>query len=93
MPDPKDKTQIDEAELRDEPEFFQRIGPEDQTAEEKMDDMEAYGYDNMDAGNFESGASTQADQPDWLSREARERNPMTEDNGDDVDVVDADPLA
>mgnify|MGYP006902094076 CR=1 FL=1 len=70
---------IDENELRDEPEVMERIGPEDADAEEVMENMEAYGYERMDAGSFPSSPTNQADQPGWMNKDALERSNVAQD--------------
>ena len=75
---------IDENVLRDEPEVMERIGPADADAEEVMENMEAYGYERMDAGSFPSSPTNQADQPNWMNQAAQERSNVAQDD-EDVD--------
>jgi len=83
-PDLPPEENIDETELREEPEVIERLGPEDASAEEVMDGMEQYGYERMDAGSFPSSPTNQADQPDWMNKNAQERSNVAQED-DDLD--------
>lgn len=65
---------LDEAELRDVAEELQRIGPEDMSIHEIEENLEEYGFDQMDEGTFESVVTGLADDPDWMNDNALERS-------------------
>jgi hypothetical protein len=77
---------IDEAELRDPADIIEDIGPEDETAEETMEGMEEYGYNQLSETYFASGAYQDSTQPDtWMNEEAQERMNVDRDANDELD--------
>ena len=76
---------LDPKKRIEEPEVIERIGPEGKPAEEVMDEMEAYGWEVMDEGDFESDVTAESDQPDWMNEEARERSNVASAINEDGD--------
>lgn len=64
---------LDEAELRENAEYIESIGDEENDEEIVEEGLEQYGIDRMDDGHFESEPTAPADNPDWLSESARKR--------------------
>ncbi|GAB4521103.1 MAG: hypothetical protein OHK0046_32080 [Anaerolineae bacterium] len=74
---------INEDELREPSEFFESIGPEDETDEVIIDGLNDYGYDPLEEDFFEGVGN--ADQPEtWMTEDDIERSPVSNnDNNDD----------
>ena len=81
---PLESRNIDEDELREDPEFFERIGPAEEHDEQVIEGLNDYGYDQMDESTFEGDVTNEADQPDWLDHVEKERNHIAHDEEEEI---------
>jgi hypothetical protein len=70
---------------RDEADWFEAIGPEDpEDRDEIMDDLDAYGFNQMDEGTLISNPTTISDLPDWAADDAPKHAPEVGEQLDEV---------
>lgn len=53
---------------REDPDWFEKIGPEDEDPRVIEENLEEYGFNQMDEDNFESDPVAPSDQPDWTKQ-------------------------
>jgi hypothetical protein len=53
------------SDLREDPDWFDAIGPENEDPEIVADHLNDYGFNQMDEDDFESDPVGPADSPDW----------------------------
>lgn len=80
--------------MREDPDWFKAIGPEDEDEEVIEEGLEEYGWNQMDEDDFESDPVGPADMPDWTEGavygEDRPLMPDYDDELDDIEDVEDD---
>lgn len=66
---------------REDPDWFEAIGPEDESDEVVAENLNDYGFNQLDEDNFESDPVGPSDMPDWTeSANTREDRPLIPDD-------------
>ena len=75
-------------DLREDPDWFEAIGDEDESDEVIAENLEEYGFNQMDEGNFESDPVGPSDMPDWTRYAVYGEDQPLIDEEDELDDMD-----
>ena len=80
------------ADLREDNDWFEAIGPEDESDEVVAENLNEYGFNQMDEDDFESDPVGPSDMPSWTENAVygEDRPLMPDDAGDPLEEADED---